>query len=267
MGKEANDGAPGLERFAALLRQVEAGLKETRVRQEESHVEVHAHIKADVAALGVAADEAVVRVRESAGRVQSQNNLRQLAVAMHNYAAANGNRFPPQAVYNPDGKPLLSWRVLLLPYLDQEALYKEFHLDEPWDSPHNKKLLAGMPRVFALPGRPAGATETCYQGFVGPGAFFEGRQGLRLPQDFPDGTSNTVMLVEAGRAVPWTKPDDVPYDPDVTKPLPQLGGHFRDGFNAALVDGSARFVRKTVSDPSLRAAITRNGGDAPGPDF
>ena len=266
LSKEAKDGPPGLDRFAALLRQVEPDLKEARVRQEGAELEAHAHVKADLAALGVGLNEAVLRVHESAERVQSQNNLRQLAVAMHNYAGSNGGRFPPQAVYSPDGKPLLSWRVLLLPYLDQEALYKEFHLDEPWDSEHNKKLLAKMPKVFALPGAPE-ATETYYQAFAGKGAFFEGKQGLKLPLDFPDGTSNTLMLVEAGGAVPWTKPADLPYDPDPTKPLPKLGGYFRDGFNAALCDGSAHFVRKTVSDQSLRAAITRNGGDAPGPDF
>jgi hypothetical protein len=267
VSKEASDGGPGLDRFAALLRQVDADLKGARVRQQESHVEVHAQVKTDLAGLGVALDEAVLRARESAERGQSQNNLRQLAVAMHNYASGNGSRFPPQAVYSPDGKPLLSWRVLLLPYLDQEALYKQFHLDEPWDSPHNKELLARMPRVFAMPGQPTGATETYYQGFAGKSAFFEGKKGLRLPGDFPDGTSNTIMLVEAATAVPWTKPDDVPFDPDPTKPLPKVGGRFRGGFNAALCDGSVRFLRKTISDLTLRAAITRDGGEVLGSDF
>jgi hypothetical protein len=267
VSKEAEEGAPRLDRFAGLLRQVEEGLKETRVRQEESRVVVRAHVKASLEDLGVAVDEAVLRVREAAERVQSANNLKQLALAMHSYAAAKESRFPPQAVYSPDGKPLLSWRVLVLPYLDQEALYKEFHLDEPWDGEHNKKLLARMPRVFAMSGQPAGATETYYQGLVGKSAFFDGKQGLRLPADFPDGTSNTIMLVEAAKAVPWTKAEDVPFDPDPTKPLPKLGGRFRGGFNAALCDGSVRFLRKTISDQTLRAAITRDGGEVLGPDF
>jgi hypothetical protein len=124
-----------------------------------------------------------------------------------------------------------------------------------------------MPRVFARPGQPAGATETYYRGLVGKSAFFDGKQGLRLPADFPDGTSNTIMLVEAAGAVPWTKPDDLPFDPDPTKPLPKLGGHFRGGFNAALCDGATHFIRKTVSDMTLRAAITRDGGEVLGPDF
>jgi hypothetical protein len=267
VGKEATDGTPGLDRFAALLRQVEAGLKETRVRQQDAHVEIHTHVQAGLTDLGVALDEAVLRAREAAGRVESANNLRQLGVAMHNYASGNGNRFPPQAVYSPDGKPLLSWRVLLLPYLDQEPLYKEFHLDEPWDGEHNRKLLARMPKVFALPRQPAGATETYYQGPFGKDAFFEGKAGLRLPQDFPDGTSNTIMLAEAARAVPWTKPDDLPFDPDPTKPLPRMGGHFRGGFNVALCDGSVRFLRTAISDQTLRSAITRSGGEVLGSDF
>jgi hypothetical protein len=249
------------------VKRAEADLKDLQVRQQGARVEVSARVQVNLADAGVAVDEAVVRVRQAAERVQSQNNLRQLTIAMHNYASANNYRFAPQAVYSPDGKPLLSWRVLLLPYLEQDDLYKAFHLDEPWDSDHNKKLLAKMPKVFAMPGAPAGSSDTHYQGLAGKSAFFDGKKGMRLPQDFPDGTSNTIMFVEAPRAVPWTKPEDVPFDPDPTKPPPKLGGHFRDGFNVGMCDGSTRFLRKTISDATLRAAITRDGGEVLGPDF
>ncbi len=113
--------------------------------------------------------------------------------------------------------------MLVLPYLNEEGLFQRFHLDEPWDSPANKPLLAQMPKVFALPGAPAGTADTHYLGFVGKGAFFEGREGLRWPQDFPDGPAQTIMLVEAARGVPWTKPEDLPFDPDPAKSLPPLG--------------------------------------------
>src|SRR6185437_3736578 len=117
--------------------------------------------------------------------------------AMHIFSDKNGNRLPPHAIYDKNGKPLLSWRVMILPYLEQQDLYKQFHLNEAWDSEHNKKLLAKMPKTYASARDEKTLKDhtTYYQGFVGKGAFFEGKQGLRFPQEFPDGTSNTLMIV------------------------------------------------------------------------
>jgi hypothetical protein len=138
-------------------------------------------------------------------------------------------------------------------------------LNEPWDSKHNKKLLAKMPRVFALPGSKAKPGETYIQAFAGKDAFFEGKRGLRMPAAFRDGLSNTIMFVEAAKAVPWTKPEDLPYD--AKKPLPKLGGHFSGGFLVAMCDGSVRFVKNSVTKKTLRNAITRNDGEPLGPDW
>jgi hypothetical protein len=267
LAREAEGAGPSAARFVDLVRRAEAGFKDVKVRQQGTEVELSAHIEAGLADAALALDEVAIRAREGRERVESANNLRQLTIAMHSYADRNRSRFPTHALYSAAGKPLLSWRVLLLPYLDQEELYKQFHLDEPWDSEHNKKLLAKMPRVFAAPWTPPGASDTYYVGLAGRSAFFDGKQGLRLPADFPDGTSNTIMLVEGSRAVPWTQPEDLPFDPDPTKPLPKLGGHFREGFNVGMCDGSVRFLRKTISDQTLRAAITRDGGEVLGPDF
>jgi prepilin-type processing-associated H-X9-DG protein len=222
------------------------------------------HFKPDLSAAGLAVVELVERLHGSAGRMQSQNNLKQLALATINYADTFGH-LPAQAVFGQDGKPQLSWRVMILPYIEQDALYKEFHLDEPWDSEHNKKLLARMPKTFAMPGSPKGTTDTSYLGFVGKGAFFEGKKGLKFPAEFSDGTSNTIMFVEAAKGVPWTKPEDLPFDPD--KELPKLGGHFPGGFNVGMCDGSVRFISNKISKETLKAAITRNGGEVLGPDF
>jgi tetratricopeptide (TPR) repeat protein/tRNA A-37 threonylcarbamoyl transferase component Bud32 len=198
--------------------------------------------------------------REMADRNQSLNNLRQIALALHNYHSATGH-FPPAVVCGKDDKPLYSWRVEILPYLDEDRLYKEFNRDEPWDSEHNRKLLARMPAVYALP-RPRkemGLNErTYYQALVGPGAAFEGRQGLRIA-DFTKGTSNTLMVVEAARPVPWSSPEDLPYDP--AKPVPALGGHFKDGFNAAFASGDARFLSSPLPEDMLRGYIVRGGTD------
>ena len=206
-------------------------------------------------------------VMEATRRSRCHSHLKTLASAMHEYHDDHGT-LPPHAIYSEDGTPLLSWRVLLLPYLDEGELYEEFRLDEPWDGPHNARLLARRPTAYAAPGVwPGGGPRgTFYQVFIGEGAAFEGRKGLRLPQDFPDGLSNTILIVEAGEAVPWTKPEDLPYAAD--RPLPELGGlRLRGGFLAALADGSIRSISKRISEETLRAAITRNGNDTLGPDW
>jgi hypothetical protein len=156
------------------------------------------------------------------------------------------------------GTALLSWRVALLPYLGEERLYRQFRLNEPWDSPHNKALLEKMPRVYAPPGvKTRQPYTTFYQVFVGPHAGFEKHRALRMA-DFPDGTSNTLLIVEAESPVPWTKPEDLHYAPD--EPLPELGGLFPGIFNAAFADGSVYPLRKNADPVTLHRLITRDDG-------
>jgi hypothetical protein len=178
---------------------------------------------------------------------------------MHNYEAEHG-RLPPAVVYGDDGQPLYSWRVLLLPYIEQDALFTQFHLDEPWNSPHNIALVPMMPSMYAPPSHKKSKVpphHTVVHVFVGKDAAFEGREGLRRPADFPKGVSNTLLVVEAGEPVPWTKPEELAYDPD--GPLPDLRGLFRDGFRACLADGTLHFVRNETSEATLRWAISRKG--------
>ncbi|MCI0456272.1 MAG: DUF1559 domain-containing protein [Gemmataceae bacterium] len=186
----------------------------------------------------------------------SSNNLKQIGLALHNYEAAHGH-FPPGAIYSKDGKPLLSWRVAILPFIGQETLYRQFKLDEPWDSPHNMKLLDKMPPVFDPPGKSEGH-RTHYRVFTGPGTIFDGPKGARVG-DITDGTTNTIMAVEAKEGVPWTKPDELPYDPK--KPLPALGGLSRDGFHVLLADASVRLLSPRVPEEILRALITSSGAE------
>jgi hypothetical protein len=204
------------------------------------------------------------RLRAAGGNAESLNNLKQIALALHNYHDTHGH-FPPAVIRSKAGKPLYSWRVELLPFLEERELYEEFHRDEPWDSPHNKALAARMPKVFALPGAPAAGDKTYYQVFTGPGTAFADPQGARIARDFKDGTSNTLLVVEAAQPVTWTEPRDLTYD---TRQDPRrLVGRRGDKFQAVMADGRALLVPKSVSEASLRAAILPADGKTPGPDW
>jgi hypothetical protein len=185
-------------------------------------------------------------------------NFKELALAMIEYSQDHRGELPPPAVLSKDRNPLLSWRVLLLPYLEQKELYQQFKLDEAWDSDHNAKLVRKMPKVFAAPrgGKPG---QTVYQVFVGPEASFQPGVKRRFPASFVDGTSNTVMISEAAQAVPWTKPADLKYDSK--RPLPKLGGQFPDGFHVATWDGAVHYFKKDFNPVEMRYAITPAGGE------
>ena len=188
----------------------------------------------------------------------SINNLKQIGLAFHNYHETFGY-FPQAALTDKAGKPLLSWRVAILPFVEQDALYKQFKLDESWDSDHNKPLLARMPKLYApVRKKSANGDETYYRGFSGEKAFFEPTIKLRIAQ-IPDGTSNTLMIVEAGESVPWSKPDELAFDP--SKKLPALGGMFDGAFHVAFADGSVRKFNKGKQESTLLKLITRNGGE------
>jgi hypothetical protein len=218
------------------------------------------------------------KVLDGEGWVYSQNRVKQIGLGLLGYHEVYG-KLPPAVVTDKAGRPLYSWRVLLLPFMEQQDLYKQFRLDEPWDSPHNQQFLkadaaAACYSPYGLGGDPPGTTR--YQVFVGPGTAFE-LPGLTF-KDIADGPENTILVVEAGRAVPWSKPEDLAYDPG--GPLPPLGGlfgkpvHFlcyevgrRPGFNACFADGSARFIPSDNDEQTLRALITRNGSEQVDPSM
>ena len=216
-------------------------------------------------------------VRVTGPRFISSCNLKQIGLAFHNYHAIH-KRLPQAAICNADGRPLLSWRVALLPYLEEEELYRAFHLDEPWDSLHNIKLLERMPRVYQTPHRTDFSEEshsTFFQVFVGPGTPFEKGKIVNFNESFSRGTSAIILVADAASPVPWTKPDDLAFDPD--EPLPALGGivlpeqrRVSDlyGFPAKIrrifvlcADGSVQGINPaTCNEEVLRHAIVLNDG-------
>jgi beta-lactamase regulating signal transducer with metallopeptidase domain/type II secretory pathway pseudopilin PulG len=248
------EGAPllrAVDIVDSLLDSVKVDVKDDQVRATTS-------VEADeAAALAAMLVPAISNAREAARQAQATNNLKQIALAMHNYADVNGS-FPPAVLYGPDGKTPYSWRVALLPFLEQVQLFQQYNFNQPWDSPANKQVLANMPPQFRDPNDAAGSTFSSYYGLTGPSTIFSGKEGSKFLQ-ITDGTSNTLMFVEAKRDIPWTKPEDIPYDKD--KPFPKLGGHYPDGFIAALCDGSVRFLRQNVDETLLRSIITRDGGE------
>jgi hypothetical protein len=168
---------------------------------------------------------------------------------------------PAHATYSADGKPLLSWRVQILPYIEEQDLYNKFHLDEPWDSENNRALIARMPQVFANPNLPNGTGKTNYLAVLAKECVFDGTaKGATFPK-ITDGTSKTIGIVEADadKAVEWTKPDDLHYD--ANNPTAGLG-HVRPGvWLAAFLDGHVEAVSDTCDPNIVKAMMTKAGGE------
>jgi hypothetical protein len=212
------------------------------------------------AGLLVSIQQGVEKARDASMRTQSMNNLKQIGLAFWNYHDAS-KHFPSPASHSRDGKPLLSWRVAVLPYLGEDKLYREFHLDESWDSPHNRPLIEKMPAVFRSPKSKSEKGFTNYLVPVGGGAVFSSAKDEPTVRDITDGTSQTIIIVEVddAHAVAWTKPDDLTFDPN--DPKKGIGSLYEHGFAAAFCDGSVHFINKAVDSKILKAVLTRAGGE------
>ncbi len=249
------------------------------VRRTEAGVEFVSHQTLPSSSIGASAPvlvalllPAVQSARLAARRMQGSNNLKQIALAMHNYHDVNRG-LPAAYSMDEDGKPLLSWRVHILPYIEHQALYERFHLDEPWDSEHNKELIPLMPLTYASPqskhSPDSGKTDYVTvrhenSPFPVPGDGNKGRTenpiGKRFA-DILDGTSNTILVVEAGdeAAVTWTKPDD--FTPDEDDLMKGLLGLYPRGFQAAFCDGSVHFLAESIDLDLLKNLMHRDDGN------
>jgi hypothetical protein len=205
---------------------------------------------------------------ETAAFICTRNSLKQLMSAMHKHCNAH-LRLPAAYTRKEDGTKLLSWRVKLLPYLGEEVLYAQFHLDEPWDSEHNKKLIPKIPTVYASPALGDEAAKKGLTSFVGPVApktIFEGSEAIPFSK-IRDGTSNTLGFLEtdAEHAVVWTKPDDIKIDwKEPLKGLKLWKIETGSVFLTVFCDGKVQAISEKIDHANLRRLLQKNDGEAIG---
>jgi prepilin-type processing-associated H-X9-DG protein len=322
LGKNAAQGlrqefphpAAGAEGLDWLLQAAGSLLEKAQVETSEGFVHLGASAPIDLAEGIRVLKPAVRTARAEARRFQSVNNIKQIGLAFHNYHNAKGH-FPAAVNYGGKSKKVpYSWRVAILPYLEQQELYNAYNFDEPWDGPNNRKLIDKMPATYSYPGVEGTLPKSgycSYFAFTGPStalsvgappgrmlpggagmsAIIQGRanpprvnsgqrQGPGAPSNTPpaqpgnapvpdgpvysnftDGTSNTIMAVEARREIPWTKPEDIPFDPRGAPNVGEVGGFTEEGFNALFADGSVRYIKRSINPIVLKALITRDAGE------
>jgi hypothetical protein len=197
--------------------------------------------------------------RDSADRSQSRQHMLAIGLALQTYADKH-HAFPPATMCSSWGLPLLSWRVQILPFLGERELYERFHLNEPWNSKHNRQLIELMPAVFRHPGRQAQNGRTPYVTPRGRGTALNARD--ETPYDaFRDTTTNTILVVEANadHEVLWTQPTDLEFNPE--EPFHGLNDTRKPGFLALFADGGVRLISRDIDPNKLRALFTRAGGE------
>jgi len=196
----------------------------------------------------------IKQAREAARRSTSKNNIKLIMLALHNYHQVH-KHFPPAVVLGPDGKTPHSWRVELLPFLDQQTLYDSYKMNEPWDSEHNKKIAETLVPVYHNPNseNPKNAS---YFVVVGKDTPFGTKEGVSFAE-MTDGTSNIIAIVEADRDTPWTKPEDISFD---GKKLPDFGGYHDGGYHTGYCDGSVHFISSRIDPETLKSLLIFNDG-------
>jgi prepilin-type processing-associated H-X9-DG protein len=208
---------------------------------------------------------AIQAARSAAQRMHSSNNMKQIALAFHNYHDVHKS-LPPAYQLDADGNKTMSWRVAILPYLEQQALFQMYKADQPWDSPANQVFANTVIPTYRNPADEKGApTETSYMVITGPGTLFEDDKATSFA-NVTDGTSNTILAVEVvGTGVKWSEPKDLDINTMIMKinggGANAIGSPFRQGANVAMADGSVRFMSNDTLEATLKAMITKSGGE------
>jgi hypothetical protein len=220
---------------------------------------------------------AISCAREASKRMACNNNLKQISLALHNYKEANGC-LPPAHTNDKNGRPMHSWRVLILPYFEGDTLHKQYDMNEPWDGPNNKKLLDSMPYGYFCPcDRAVWANNpvcTDYVAVVGRDAAWAGAKPGSPHGSLAAALFSTITLVEASDArIPWTEPRDLDLDALAKRspgcvtvsskhdPDNEFFYHSpRPGSNVALADGSVRFLPGEMLAPERLPGLLKIGG-------
>jgi hypothetical protein len=201
--------------------------------------------------------------RQAAQRSQSQNNLKQIGLALHNYYDAFKS-LPPAYIADENGRPMHSWRVLILPFLEEQNLYQQYRFDEPWDGPNNSLLASRIPMVYQPVNDPAAVPGTThYLAIVGPRTVFPGATPTQF-QNITDGLSNTIAIAEATKAVNWMEPTDLDYalmtfrvnDPGGN----DIGSTSPGGANVMMMDGAVRFLPETIDPVTIQHLLEKDDG-------
>ena len=206
---------------------------------------------------------AIMAARATARQAQDMNNMKQIALAMHNFHDTSGH-LPPAVLTDKPGKVPYSWRVAILPYIDQQALYDQYDFSEPWDGPKNKKLLERIPAIYQHPLEQGKSFNTSYFVPTGDVTLFPPNDAGIGFEKVLDGTSNTIMTIEAKLNVPWTKPEDFPVNIDLknpNQPALVIPTFTMNVIMVGLADGSIRTLPTTIHSQMLRAMFTRAGGE------
>jgi type II secretory pathway pseudopilin PulG len=208
---------------------------------------------------------AVQAAREAARRMSCSNNLKQIALALHNYHDTHGS-LPPAYMTDEDGNPTVSWRVLILPFLEANHVYDAIDIQQPWDSPANAVLMDTQIPTYNCPSSTdAVSTNTTYMVVTGPQTLFPGARAMRF-RDVTDGLSTTIAVVEVeGQGVHWAAPHDLDMQTLQmaldTGQVGQMGSRHHGGIQVALGDGSVRFLANGVDPVVLEAMLTATGGE------
>jgi len=204
--------------------------------------------------------------REAAMRMQCLDNLKRIALAMQEYEAANGC-FPPAYVADKDGRPMYSWRTLLLPYLGEQALYDQYRFNEPWFSPYNRDVTDVPLEIYQCPAQPnTKKPTTSYMMVVGPNTISNGRGSRQIPE-ITDGLAETILLVEvADSQTHWADPQDLDFQTldfqiNETKGT-DLSSYHRKGVNVAFCNGSVHLLKNRTDPKLVEAMLTVNGGES-----
>lgn len=253
------DSEEGTQRTSAALEALATKFQLPKEKVSLASAERTLRLSLDQSLLLGELQQLTAPARMSAVAAAGMNDLKQIMLAMHNFYDAY-QFMPPRETRSKTDKPLLSWRVHILPYIEQQALYSQFHLDEPWDSPHNSKLIPQMPAIYAAGGQEpeSGKTRLVVPMLEG-GAWYGDGPPLTF-KEITDGTSNTIAVVIGPKdsAVTWTKPEELPLASDAL--VEKLFGDSED-LSAAFFDGSVRHVPRSTDPKVIAGMITKSGGE------